>query len=132
MDYRLLGDTGVFVSEICHGAMTFGGNTGLWSFAIAHRRGGKCSLSRLGTDYIDLYQIHRPDDLASLEDTVRALDEMVRAGKVRYIGCSNLPAWKMMKALAISREQPGALPQHAVVLLTARPRARARSGAPRS
>jgi aryl-alcohol dehydrogenase-like predicted oxidoreductase len=63
------------------------------------------SLKRLGTDYIDLYQIHRPDTLTNLEDTLRALDDLVRAGKVRYLGCSNLEAWTMMKALAISRAE---------------------------
>ena len=63
------------------------------------------SLKRLGTDYIDLYQIHRFDPLTNLEDTLRALDDLVHAGKVRYIGCSNLAAWQLMKALAISREQ---------------------------
>ena len=65
----------------------------------------EASLKRLGTDYIDLYQIHRFDALTNIEDTLRALDDLVRAGKVRYIGCSNLPAWQLMKALAISREQ---------------------------
>jgi aryl-alcohol dehydrogenase-like predicted oxidoreductase len=63
------------------------------------------SLKRLDTDYIDLYQIHRFDLLTSIEDTLRALDDLVRAGKVRYIGCSNLAAWQLMKALAVSREQ---------------------------
>jgi aryl-alcohol dehydrogenase-like predicted oxidoreductase len=65
----------------------------------------EASLKRLGTDYIDLYQIHRFDALTSIEDTLRALDDLVRAGKVRYIGCSNLPAWYLMKSLAVSREQ---------------------------
>ena len=65
----------------------------------------EASLKRLGTDYIDLYQIHRFDALTSVEDTLRALDDLVRAGKVRYIGCSNLAAWQLMKALAISRDQ---------------------------
>jgi len=63
------------------------------------------SLKRLGTDYIDLFQIHRPDALTNIEDTLRALDDLVRAGKVRYIGCSNLHAWQMMKALGVSRAQ---------------------------
>ncbi len=173
MKYRQLGDTGVFVSELCLGAMTFGGE-GIWSTigglnqtavdAIVHRaldgginfidtanvyamgeserllgkaiagrrheivlatkvrsRMGKgpnqvglsrlhilesidASLKRLGTDYIDLYQIHRPDELTPIDDTLRTLDDLVRAGKVRYIGCSNLPAWQIMKALASSRE----------------------------
>jgi aryl-alcohol dehydrogenase-like predicted oxidoreductase len=65
----------------------------------------EASLTRLGTDYIDLYQIHRFDPLTNIEDTLRALDDLVRAGKVRYIGCSNLAAWQLMKALAVSREQ---------------------------
>jgi aryl-alcohol dehydrogenase-like predicted oxidoreductase len=63
------------------------------------------SLKRLGTDYIDLYQVHRFDALTNLEDTMRALDDLVRSGKVRYIGCSNYAAWQIMKSLAISREQ---------------------------
>jgi aryl-alcohol dehydrogenase-like predicted oxidoreductase len=175
MKFRQLADTGVFVSELCLGAMTFGGRGQQWQViggldqtevdAIVHRaidggvnfidtadvysagesetllgralsgrrhdvvlatkvrgRMGKgvnqvglsrlhitdaveASLKRLGTDYIDLYQIHRFDPLTSLEDTLRALDDVVRAGKVRYIGCSNLAAWQLMKALAISREQ---------------------------
>lgn len=175
MKYRPLADTGVFVSELCLGAMTFGGRGGMWEViagldqagvnAIVHRsldaginfidtadvysggesevllgnaldgrrhdvvlatkvrgRMGKganevglsrlhilqsvdASLRRLKTDYIDLYQIHRPDALTNIEDTLRALDDLVRAGKVRYLGCSNLAAWQMMKALGISREQ---------------------------
>jgi len=170
-----LADTGVFVSELCLGAMTFGGRGGMWEViagldqkgvdAIVHRsidaginfidtanvyalgesetllgqslegrrhdvvlatkvrgRMGKgandvglsrlhimqaveASLTRLGTDYIDLYQIHRFDTLTNIEDTLRTLDDLVRAGKVRYIGCSNLAAWQIMKSLAISREQ---------------------------
>jgi aryl-alcohol dehydrogenase-like predicted oxidoreductase len=175
MKYRPLADTGVFVSELCLGAMTFGGVGQMWEViggldqravdAIVHRaidgginfidtadvysdgesevmtgkaltgrrqdvvlatkvrgRMGKgpnqvglsrlhiiaaadASLKRLGTDYIDLYQIHRFDLLTAIDDTLRALDDLVRAGKVRYIGCSNLPAWYLMKALAVSREQ---------------------------
>jgi aryl-alcohol dehydrogenase-like predicted oxidoreductase len=175
MKYRSLADTGVFVSELCLGTMTFGGRGQVWermgaleqqdADAIVHRaldaginfidtanvyatgesetllgralagrrqdvvlatkvRGRmgpgpnqvglsrrhiiesvEASLARLGTDYIDLYQIHRPDAVTNVEDTLRALDDLVRAGKVRYIGCSNLPAWQMMKALAVSREQ---------------------------
>src|SRR5262245_16954260 len=175
MKFRQLADTGVFVSELCLGAMTFGGRGQQWQViggldqsevdAIVHRamddginfidtanvyaagesetllggalgprrrdvvlatkvrgRMGKGvnqvglsrlhimeavegSLKRLGTDYIDLYQIHRFDPLTNLEDTLRALDDLVHAGKVRYIGCSNLAAWQLMKALAISREQ---------------------------
>jgi aryl-alcohol dehydrogenase-like predicted oxidoreductase len=175
MKFRQLADTGVFVSELCLGAMTFGGRGQQWQViggldqaevdAIVHRaidgginfidtanvyaagesetllghalgarrqdvvlatkvrgRMGKgvnqvglsrlhitesveASLKRLGTDYIDLYQIHRFDPLTNFEDTLRALDDLVHAGKVRYIGCSNLAAWQVMKGLAISREQ---------------------------
>jgi aryl-alcohol dehydrogenase-like predicted oxidoreductase len=175
MKFRQLADTGVFVSELCLGAMTFGGKGQQWQViagldqpevnAIVHAaldRGvnfidtanvysagesetllGRAlsgrrqdvvlatkvrgrmgpgpnqvglsrlhimdsvdaSLKRLGTDYIDLYQIHRFDPLTDIGDTLQTLDDLVRAGKVRYIGCSNLAAWQLMKALSISREQ---------------------------
>src|SRR5436190_5899622 len=175
MKFRQLADTGVFVSELCLGAMTFGGRGQQWQMigglgqnevdGIVHRaleggvnfidtadvysagesetllgralagrrqevvlatkvrgRMGKgvnqvglsrlhiveavdASLKRLGTDYIDLYQIHRFDPLTAMEDTLRALDDLVRSGKVRYVGCSNLLAWQLMKALSISRAE---------------------------
>jgi len=175
MKYRPLADTGIFVSELCLGAMTFGGVGQMWERiggleqaavdglvhraldaginfidtanvysagesetmlgkALGPRRHGvvlatkvrgrtspgandvglsrlhilqavEASLTRLGTDYVDLYQIHRHDPLTNIEDTLRALDDLVHSGKVRYIGCSNLAAWQLMKALAISREQ---------------------------
>jgi aryl-alcohol dehydrogenase-like predicted oxidoreductase len=175
MKYRMLADTGVFVSELCLGAMTFGGNGQIWETiggldqgavnemidraleaginfidtadvystgdsetllgaALKGRRqkvvlatkvrgrmgegpndvglsrlhiteGVEASLRRLGTDYIDLYQIHRADPLTGMDDTLRALDDLVRQGKVRYIGCSNLTAWQLMKALGISRAE---------------------------
>ena len=60
------------------------------------------SLRRLQTDYIDLYQTHWPDDDTPLEETLSALDALVRAGKVRYIGASNYPAWLLTKALWVS------------------------------
>ncbi|WP_282938394.1 aldo/keto reductase [Paenibacillus sp. RC67] len=60
------------------------------------------SLRRLKTDYVDLYQIHTFDPDTPLEETLRALDDMVRSGKVRYIGASNYAAWELMKALGIS------------------------------
>jgi len=62
------------------------------------------SLKRLGTDYIDLYQIHSYDPGTPMEETLRTLDYLVQSGKVRYIGCSNLTAWQTMKALAISEK----------------------------
>jgi aryl-alcohol dehydrogenase-like predicted oxidoreductase len=153
---RFLGETGVKVSELCLGTMTFGSrgffknigglgqkeaNTlvnmaleaGINFFdtadvyseglseeilgkALGKRRqnndvrlsryhiieGCNASLRRLGTDYIDLYQVHRFDPETPLEETMRALDDLVRQGKVRYIGCSNFTGWQLMKALAIS------------------------------
>ena len=62
----------------------------------------EASLRRLKTDYIDLYQIHGFDALTPLEETLRALDDLVRSGKVRYVGASNYAGWQLMKALAIS------------------------------
>ena len=177
MRYTTLGDTGLLVSEICIGTMTFGAK-GFWTAmgslgqsaadaiiarsldagvnfidtadiysegqseeitgkAIvdsgrartdivlatkAHGRVGpgpndrgasrghimdsvKASLKRLGTDYIDLYQIHGLDPITPVEETVRALDDLVRQGHVRYIGVSNWPAWTLMKALGIADRQ---------------------------
>ncbi|MCB0013821.1 MAG: aldo/keto reductase, partial [Anaerolineales bacterium] len=63
------------------------------------------SLRRLQTDYIDLYQVHSPDAETPLDETLRAMDDLVRSGKVRYIGCSNYPAWLLMKATWISDVQ---------------------------
>lgn len=174
MRYRKLGRTGLFVSEVCLGTMTYGGK-GFWavigdlgagavagqlklavdagvnfidtanvyhegesetltagaiaslglsrqSLVLATKVRGRMgpgpndtgltrkhilwsideSLRRLGTDYVDLYQIHGVDRATPLEETLDALDDVVRAGKARYIGFCNLPAWMAMKALAIS------------------------------
>ncbi len=60
------------------------------------------SLRRLGTDWIDLYQVHSWDGNTPLEETLSALDHLVRSGKVRYIGCSNYSGWHLMKALGLS------------------------------
>jgi aryl-alcohol dehydrogenase-like predicted oxidoreductase len=62
----------------------------------------EASLRRLGTDYIDLWQIHGFDALTPIEETLRAIDDLVRAGKVRYAGCSNFSGWHLMKSLAIA------------------------------
>jgi aryl-alcohol dehydrogenase-like predicted oxidoreductase len=62
------------------------------------------SLRRLQTDYIDLYQVHWPDEETPLEETLSALNDLVRSGKVRYIGCSNYPAWLLMKSLWVSED----------------------------
>ncbi len=63
------------------------------------------SLRRLRTDYIDLYQAHSPDPDTPLEETLRAFDDLVRTGKVRYTGCSNYPAWQVALALGISERR---------------------------
>ena len=68
-------------------------------------RACEASLRRMGTDYIDLYQVHEWDGATPLEETLSALDHLVQAGKVRYIGCSNYAAWHIMKALAISERR---------------------------
>jgi aryl-alcohol dehydrogenase-like predicted oxidoreductase len=60
------------------------------------------SLRRLGTDYIDLYQLHGFDALTPVDETLSALDDLVRAGKIRYIGCSNFSGWHLMKSLDTS------------------------------
>jgi aryl-alcohol dehydrogenase-like predicted oxidoreductase len=57
------------------------------------------SLRRLDTDYIDLYQTHSYDQNVPIDETMRALDDLVRQGKVRYTGCSNYPAWRLMQSL---------------------------------
>jgi len=177
MKYNLLGNTGLKVSELCLGTMTFGGK-GMWTaigtlpqeevdalvktsvdaginfidtanvyseglseqltgqslrnlglnrndLVIATKVRGKMgegpnqsgltrkhilqqadeSLQRLQIDYIDLYQIHGFDPLTPLEETLHALDTLVTSGKVRYIGCSNLAAWQLMKAVGISENK---------------------------
>jgi aryl-alcohol dehydrogenase-like predicted oxidoreductase len=175
MNYRFLGRTGLLVSELCLGTMTFGGE-GFWkaigtlgqkevnelvaraidagvnfidtadiysygeserllgnaikdrpreSLIIATKVRGRMSegindvgltrhhimssveqsLHRLGTDYIDLYQIHGFDPYTPMEETMHALDDLVAAGMVRYIGASNLAAWQLMKALDISERE---------------------------
>ena len=65
----------------------------------------EASLKRLRTDWIDLYQLHRPDPQTPIEETLRALDELVRQGKVRFIGCSNLSAQQVSAALETARQQ---------------------------
>ncbi len=174
MRYNTLGGTGLLVSEICLGTMTFGGqgfwtNIGSLDQSVADRivagaldkgvnfidtadvyseglseqitgaamrnsgrarsdivlatkvlgtvgkgvndrgasrghimDGVKASLKRLGTDYIDLYQIHGTDPVTPIEETVRALDDLVRDGLIRYVGVSNWSAWRIMKALGIA------------------------------
>jgi aryl-alcohol dehydrogenase-like predicted oxidoreductase len=175
MRYNQMGNTGLFVSEICLGAMTFGGQGGIWGavgdlqqpaatglitraleagvnfidtadvysegrseMMVGHalREAGvkrsdvviatkfygrvgkgpndiggsrghimdsvKRSLERMQLDHIDLYQIHAQDTVTPVEETMRALDDLVSQGLVRYVGCSNWQAWKIMKAHGIA------------------------------
>jgi len=88
----------VVLATKCRGAMGAGPNEeGLSRKHIISAC--EASLRRLKTDYIDLYQAHAPDPSTPIEESLRAFDELVRAGKVRYIGCSNFPAWQIMEAL---------------------------------
>ena len=87
-------------------------------------------MQRLGLDHVDLYQIHGFDPVTPIEETVRALDDVVRSGKARYVGFSNLPAWLAIEGDHVRRAQrPRALPERAGLLLDRRPRHRARDRA---
>jgi aryl-alcohol dehydrogenase-like predicted oxidoreductase len=90
---------GVAVGE---GNQQFASKEGLGARAYV-MKSVDASLKRLNTDYIDLYQFHRPDPTTPMEETLRAMDDLVKAGKVRFIGGSNLPAWELCEALWISR-----------------------------
>ena len=65
----------------------------------------EASLKRLNTDWIDLYQLHTNDPLTPMEETLRALDDLVRQGKVRYVGCSNVPAWRVSEAHWVAKQE---------------------------
>jgi len=67
-------------------------------------RAVEASLKRLGTDYIDLFQLHGFDAITPIEETLVTLDDLVRAGKIRYLGCSNFSGWHLMKSLAIAEK----------------------------
>jgi aryl-alcohol dehydrogenase-like predicted oxidoreductase len=86
------------------------GPNGLGSSRHHLMRACEASLRRLGTDYIDIYFLHGFDALTPVEETLRTLDDLVRSGKVRYIGCSNFSGWHLMKSLAISEKY--GLPRH--------------------
>ncbi len=94
----------VFLATKCHGKMddtdpNAWGNT---RFNII--KACEDSLQRLQTDHIDLYQIHRPQSSVPIDETLRALDDLVRAGKVRYIGTSTYAAWQVVESLWVSKE----------------------------
>ena len=91
----------IFLATKCRGRMGEGTNdAGLSRFHI--QRAVEASLKRLGTDCIDLYQLHGFDAMTPLEEVMQTLDGLVRAGKIRYIGCSNFSGWHLMKSLAVS------------------------------
>ncbi len=90
---------GVAVGE---GSQQFASKDGLGSRAYI-MKAVEASLKRLNTDYIDLYQFHQTDPATPVEETLRAMDELVKSGKVRFIGGSNLPAWELCEALWVSK-----------------------------
>ncbi len=88
----------VVIATKVRGSMGDGPNdSGLSRYHIMHSIEG--SLCRMGLDHVDLYQTHSVDDQTPIEETLQALDDLVRQGKVRYVGCSNYPAWRLMQAL---------------------------------
>src|SRR5439155_11129891 len=91
----------VVLATKVHGEMGKGpnerGNSRLWIM-----REVESSLRRLGTDYIDLYQLHRPDPTTAMEETLGALDDLISQGKIRYIGTTTFPAWQLVEAQAVS------------------------------
>lgn len=93
----------VFLATKVHGRMGDGPN--LFGNTRLHiMRQCEESLSRLNTDYIDLYQLHRPHPEVPIDETLRAMDDLIRQGKVRYIGTSTFAAWQLCEALYIARE----------------------------
>jgi aryl-alcohol dehydrogenase-like predicted oxidoreductase len=90
---------GIAVGE---GSQQFAQKDGLGSRAYI-MKAVEASLRRLNTDYIDLYQFHQPDPATPIEETLRALDDLVKSGKIRFIGGSNLPAWELCEALWVSK-----------------------------
>jgi aryl-alcohol dehydrogenase-like predicted oxidoreductase len=103
---KAIGNVGIARKDVVIATKAYG-RTGPGRNDVGASRGHimdavEASLKRLQTDYIDLYQIHAADSVTPVEETLRALDNLVSQGKVRYIGCSNWYAWQLMKALGIS------------------------------
>lgn len=92
------------------GGRTEPGPNGLGSSRFHILRACEGSLRRLKTDYIDLYQLHGFDTFTPIEEVLRAMEDLITSGKVRYIGCSNFSGWHLMKSLAISEKY--GLPRH--------------------
>src|SRR4028119_1200945 len=89
---------GVFLATKVHGKMGEGPND-QGNSRLHIMQGCDASLKRLGVDHIDLYQIHRPQSGVPIDETLRALDDLIRAGKVRYIGTSTFAAWQLVESL---------------------------------
>src|SRR6266700_3954164 len=108
MDYRTLGRSGCAVSSLCLGTMTFGVET---DEPAAHQQLDRF-LEAGGTfvDTADLYQVHAYDPLTPLEETLRTLDQFIRAGKIRYYGLSNFTGWQLTKAVHLARALNAAEP----------------------
>lgn len=103
---RALGDRRkrVVLATKCHGKMD-DDDPNAWGNTYGHVVAAcEASLKRLGTDYIDLYQIHRPQPKVPIDETLRALDDLRRAGKIRYAGCSTFAAWQVCEAHYVARE----------------------------
>lgn len=95
---------GIILATKCHGKMD-DTDPNAWGNTYGHVVAAcEASLKRLGTDYIDLYQIHRPQPKVPIDETLRALDDLRRAGKIRYAGCSTFAAWQVAEAHYVARE----------------------------
>lgn len=93
----------VVLATKCHGKMSDTDPNARGNSARHVIEACEHSLQRLGTDYIDLYQIHRPEPSVPIDETLRGLDHLVRSGKVRYIGCSTFAAWQVCEAHYVAR-----------------------------
>lgn len=103
---RALGDRRkkIVLATKCHGKMD-DHDPNAWGNSYGHIVSAcEASLKRLGTDWIDLYQIHRPQPSIPIDETIRALDDLRRAGKIRYAGCSTFAAWQVCEAHYVARE----------------------------
>ena len=94
----------VFLATKAHGKMDDNDPNAWGNHRFNLIQACEASLKRLGTDHIDLYQIHRPQAAVPIDETLRALDDLVRSGKVRYIGTSTYAAWQVMESLWVSKE----------------------------